>query len=135
MNGNPFFQGDRTMNPMNRMLSALIIAGGLALTLLGGCTYVQTVPGGTYAPYPPSTFEQTWAAALGAMGDEGVQIVSANRDSGAIRGIRGAINVTAIVQTRADGGVQVEFNTSGDIDSDPSLNQRIVNDYNRRMGR
>lgn len=123
------------MNPMNRMLSTLIIAGGLALTLLGGCTYVQTVPGGSYAPYPPSTFEQTWAAALGAMGDEGVQIVSANRDNGAIRGIRGAINVTAIVQTRADGGVQVEFKSSGDIDSDPTLNQRIVNDYNRRMGR
>jgi len=122
------------MNPINRMLSALIIAGGLALTL-GGCTYVQTVPGDTYAPYPPSAFEQTWAAALGAMGDESVQIVSANRDTGTIRGIRGAINVTAIVQTRADGGVQVEFKTSGDIDSDPSLNQRIVNDYNRRMGR
>ena len=122
------------MNPMNRILSTLIIAGGLAL-ILGGCTYVQTVPGGSYAPYPPSTFEQTWAAALGAMGDEGVQIVSANRDSGAIRGIRGAINVTAIVQTRADGGVQVEFKSSGDIDSDPTLNQRIVNDYNRRMGR
>jgi hypothetical protein len=122
------------MNPMNRMLSTLIFAGVLALTL-GGCTYVQTVPGGTYAPYPPSTFEQTWAAALGAMGDEGVQIVSANRDTGTIRGIRGAIDVTAVVQTRADSGVQVEFKTSGNIDSDPSLNQRIVNDYNRRMGR
>ncbi len=122
------------MNPLNRMLSTLILAGGLALAL-GGCTYVQTAPGGSYAPYPPSAFEQTWSAALGAMGDEGVQIVSANRDSGTIRGISGAINVTAIVQTRADSGVQVEFKTSGNIDSDPGLNQRIVNGYNRRMGR
>jgi hypothetical protein len=118
----------------NRMLSALIVAGGLVLSL-GGCTYVQTVPGGAYAPYPPSPFEQTWAAALGALGDEGVQIMSANRDTGTIRGMRGAINVTAIVQTRADGGVQVEFKTSGNTDADPTLNQRIANDYNRRMGR
>lgn len=121
------------MNPMNRMLGTLIVAAGLALTL-GGCTYYPVAPG-EYAPYPPSTFEQTWAAALGALSDEGVQIVSANRDSGTIRGINGAINVTAIVQTRADGGVQVEFKTSGNIDSDPTLNQRISNRYNRRMGR
>jgi hypothetical protein len=121
------------MNPMNRMLSTLIVAGGLALTL-GGCTYYPVAPG-EYAPYPPSAFEQTWAAALGALSDEGVQIVSANRDSGTIRGIKDAINVTAIVQTRADGGVQVEFKTSGNIDSDPTLNQRIVNDYNHRMRR
>lgn len=121
------------MNRTQRMFRALLVGGGLALAL-GGCTYVQTVPG-AYEPYPPSAFEQTWSAALGALGDEGVQIVSANRDSGMIRGIRGAINVTAIVQTRADSGVQVEFKTSGNIDSDPGLNQRIVNDYNRRMGR
>ncbi len=121
------------MHLKKRILDILIAASSLALTL-GGCTYVQTAPG-TYAPYPPSTFEQTWSAALGALGDEGVQIVSANRDSGTIRGIRGAIQVTGIVQTRADGGVQVEFKTSGDIDADPTLNQRIANAYNRRMGR
>jgi hypothetical protein len=121
------------MNRTNRLLRLLFVAGMLGLTL-GGCTYVQTAPG-AYAPYPPSAFEQTWAAALGALGDERVQIVSADRDTGTIRGISGAINVTAIVQTRADSGVQVEFKTSGNIDSDPTLNQRIVNDYNRRMGR
>jgi len=41
----------------------------------------------------------------------------------------------AILQTRADGGVRVEFKTSGNIDADPSLNERISNSYSRRMGR
>jgi hypothetical protein len=39
------------------------------------------------------------------------------------------------LQTRADGGVRVEFKASGNIDSDPTLNERISNSYSRRMGR
>jgi hypothetical protein len=31
--------------------------------------------------------------------------------------------------------VRVEFKTSGNIDSDPTLNERISNSYSRRMGR
>jgi hypothetical protein len=120
------------MNRLHRTLSALMVAGSLSLT--AGCTYYQAAPG-VYAPYPPSVFDQSWSAAIGAMGDEGVQIVSEDRNAGTIRGIRGGINVTAMLQTRADGGVRVEFKTSGNIDSDPTLNERISNSYSRRMGR
>lgn len=120
------------MNRLHRMLSALIVASSLAL--VGGCTVYQTAPG-VYAPYPPSVFDQSWAAALGALGDEGVQIVNEDRNAGTIRGTRGGITVMAILQTRADGGVRVEFKTSGNIDADPSLNERISNSYSRRMGR
>jgi hypothetical protein len=120
------------MNRIHRMLGALIVAS--SLTLVGGCTYYQAVPG-VYAPYPPSVYDQSWSAALGAMGDEGVQIVNENRDAGTIRGTRGGITVTATLQTRADGGVRVEFKASGNIDSDPTLNERISNSYSRRMGR
>jgi hypothetical protein len=121
------------MKRMNRMLNALIVAGGLSLAL-GGCTVYQTAPG-VYAPYPPNTFDQSWSAALGALGDEGVQIVNEDRAAGYARGTRGAITVTALVRTQADGSVRVEFKTSGNTDADPSLNDRVTNSYNRRMGR
>jgi hypothetical protein len=59
----------------------------------------------------------------------------ASRAAGYVRGTRGAITVTARVQTQSDGGVRVEFKTGGNTGADSSLNDRITNSYNRRMGR
>lgn len=120
------------MNRLQRMLSALIVGCGLAV--VGGCTVYQTAPG-VYVPTPPNTFDRSWSSAVGALADEGVQIVNEDRGAGYVRGMRGGITVTALVRTQADGSVRVEFKTSGNTDADPSLNDRITNSYNRRMGR
>jgi hypothetical protein len=113
-------------------VSALLT--GIALALgLAGCTYYQTAPG-VYAP-APSAFERSFSAAVGAMEDEGVRIVTLDRNAGTASGIRGGMSVAATVQSRADGGVQVEFGTSGDTAADPTLIDRITRRYNVRMGR
>ena len=90
-----------------------------------------------YEPAPsraPSTYDRAWAAAIGAMQDQGVAINDQDRAAGVLRGTRGPTGVTAVVRTRPDGRVQVEFNTTG-TSSDPGLVERIGESYNRRMGR
>ena len=120
------------MNRLPQISSALLFSFGLALGLQG-CTYYQTAPG-VYAPVP-STFERSWSAAVGALEDEGVRIVNLDRDSGTASGVRGAISVTATVRTQADSSVRVQFSTSGNTASDPTLIDRITQRYNSRMGR
>jgi len=120
------------MNRQPRISIALLLAFGLLLGL-EGCTYYQTAPG-VYAPVP-STFERSWSAAVGALEDEGVRITAMDRDAGRVSGVRGAIGVTATVRTQADTSVRVEFNTSGDTASDPTLIDRITQRYNMRIGR
>jgi len=120
------------MNHALPIVRALIVSCGLVLPM-AGCTYYQVAPG-VYAT-TPSTYERSWSAAIGAMEDEGVRIMSVDRDGGQIRGVRGGIDVTAVVRSRADTSVQIEFKTSGNTDADPTLIDRITRSYNRRMGR
>lgn len=109
------------------MLKAMtVIAGSLALA---ACVVYEPVP-----QQAPSTYERAWAAAIGAMQDQGVAINEQDRAAGVLRGTRGAAGVTAVVRTRPDGRVQVEFNASG-TSADPGLVDRISASYNRRMGR
>jgi hypothetical protein len=103
-----------------------VLAGSIALA---ACVAYEP------APYKaPSTYDRAWAAATGAMQDQGVTINDQDRAAGVLRGTRGATGVTAVVRTRPDGRVQVEFNTTG-TSSDPGLVERIGESYNRRMGR
>ncbi|MFZ1953920.1 MAG: hypothetical protein WAU34_00425 [Desulfobacterales bacterium] len=115
---------------MRRYLFALAFAGAL----LAGCTYYQTAPG-TVVTTPASNFDRSWAAVIGALQDQGVQITSEDRGAGIVRGTRNGINVTASVRTQADGSVRVEFNTAGATERDPALIDRISQSYDRRMGR
>ena len=111
----------------------------LALAILTGCyVYGPVPPPPPPAPvysYGPSAYERSWNAALAAMEDAGVRIVSAERDSGIIRGTRDAVDATITVRTQADGRVRVEFNTRGPSGQDPGLSDRIYQAYERRMGR
>jgi hypothetical protein len=84
---------------------------------------------------PANTFDRSWAAAIGAFQDQGVQITSENRGAGIVRGTRDGINVAANVRMQADGSVRVEFNTAGATERDPALIDRISQSYDRRMGR
>jgi hypothetical protein len=106
----------------------------IALILsLGACV--------VYEPYvvsPGSTvgqrFDRAWAAAGGAMYDQGVNITTQDRQAGVLRGERGGIVITVTIQALADGNVQVKFNQSGATSQDPYLVNRISDSYDRRMG-
>lgn len=104
------------------------------LALLGGCTYYEVAPG-TYATAPPTTFDRSWSAAVGAFGDQAVTITREDRGAGVVQGTRDGINISANLRTQSDGSVRVEFNTTGATSRDPGLIDRVSRDYNRRMGR
>jgi hypothetical protein len=102
-----------------RRIAALIL-----LTLgLAGCA--------VYEPVPVDPMQAPWEAAIGAIGDAGLTLVTADRSSGTIRGTRGAAEGTILVRMRNDGRVGVEINSAGE----PGLTQRLTDAYNRRMGR
>jgi hypothetical protein len=115
---------------MRRM--TLVLACSV-LPALWGCTYY--VPAG--APVPgystPSSFDRSFAAASGAMRDQGLAISVEDRASGTIVGKAGDGSLTAAVRTQADGSVRVQFNTTGAVD--PGLIERVSRSYDRHMGR
>lgn len=99
--------------------------------VLAGCVVYEPVP----VAAPPTTFERSWNAALGAAQDEGVRITSEDRAKGVIHGVRGEQEVTINVRSQADGSVRVEMGARGPKGSDPGLAGRISRAYDRRMGR
>jgi hypothetical protein len=109
----------------------------LTAAFLAGCTYYVAEPG-AYVSAPPSamsSFDRSWSAAVGALGDQGVKIAYEDRDAGFIQGSRDGIGVVSRVRVLADGRVRVEFNTSGSTQRDPGLIDRISHAYDVRMGR
>jgi hypothetical protein len=111
-----------------------VLCAFLALSAaLGGCVVYDTPPPG-YAP-GPGTFDRSYAAAVGAFADEGVQITLEDRATGTIRGHLGETTVSAEVRQQADGSVRVEFEVGGNVAANPSLKDRVVRSYSRRMGR
>jgi hypothetical protein len=118
---------------MTRGLFALAMA--LCMLPLCGCVVYEPVPMAAPQASPQQRFDQSWAAAMGALTDQRLTIVSQDRASGVIRGTLGTITVTAIVGMQADGNVQVKFETVGASDKDPGLGQRVSDSYLRRIGR
>jgi hypothetical protein len=115
---------------MSRILR--VVALCLAVTTVAGCVYYEPVAVG---PSPQQRFDRSWSAALGAMVDQGVAIETQDRGAGVIRGSRGGIALTAMLQTQADGSIQVRFDQSGATSTDPGLIHRVSESYERRMGR
>lgn len=111
----------------------LSVASLLIALVLGGCYYPAT-PVST-GPTLQQRFDQSWSAAIGAMGDQGLTIDEQDRGAGIIRGSRSGIVITATVRTRPDDRIQVEFSQSGATSNDPDLMSRVSSSYNRRMGR
>nr|WP_087733191.1 hypothetical protein [Paraburkholderia piptadeniae] len=105
-------------------------AFGLLLPL-AGCPYYAVPPGTVITT--PASFDRSFAAASGAMRDEGLSITVQDPASGTIAGGLDGATVTASVRQQADGSVVVQFN-SRDA-RDPSLLDRISRSYDRRMGR
>ncbi len=100
--------------------------------LWGGCTAHEPAP---VPVYYRSSFDRVWDSALGAAGDAGVKITSADRTTGIIRGATNSADVTISVMTQADGSIRVEFNSMSSKGQDPGLGDRFTGFYNRRMGR
>jgi peptidoglycan/LPS O-acetylase OafA/YrhL len=111
---------------------AMIVAAG-ALLMQAGCVVYEPVP--VPQATPQQRFDRAWAAAGGALSDQGITIMQQDRASGTIRGLAGTISVAAIVQTQADGNVEVRFEIVGAKDMDPGLSQRLTDSYLRRNGR
>ena len=107
-------------------ISFVVLGFGL---ISSGCTYYQV------APSTVSKFDQSWSAASGAFYDQGVQITNQNRAAGVIQGTINGARVTINLLSQADGGVRVEFDTTGTSSNDRRVIEAIASSYNRRMGR
>ena len=94
-----------------------------------------------YSPYPytttvPASFDRSYNAVIGAMGDNGLSLLMEDRPAGRVVGRRGGIDMTGTVISQADGSVRVEITAkSPRTGPDAALAQSLTNAYNRRMGR
>jgi hypothetical protein len=115
---------------MKRLLRLFAVL--LAAVSIAGCVaYPYGYPG---AP-GPANFDRSWDAALGAAADAGVQVTSADRASGRISGNKAGADVAIALQSRADGSLQVSFDAPNSKETNPTLQQRWLQSYERRMGR
>jgi hypothetical protein len=118
---------------------ALKIIALISLIMIAGCVVYGPVPPPpppepVYS-YRPVTFERSWNAALDAMEDAGVRIVSADRNTGIIKGVKDSADATVTVRMQADGRVRVGFSAGGPSGHDQGLADQIYRAYERRMGR
>ena len=121
---------------MNATLARFATACALAAGLAGCVVYDPYYPYGyPQQAAPGAAYERYWNAALGAMQDQGLNIVGTDRGTGTIQGTRGNINMRANVVTQADGKIRVEFNAGGALNEDPSLPERVSRAYDARLGR
>jgi len=109
-----------------------VIAGLTATLLIGGCV---AYPYGYPAPTIPASFDRSWDAALGAAADAGVQVTSADRASGRITGSKAGAAVDIALLPQADGSLRVSFDAPNSKETNPTLNERWLSNYQRRMGR
>jgi hypothetical protein len=106
---------------------------------VSGCAY-YVAPDGTVVPAgfqpaatAPASFDRSFAAAAGAMRDEGLTVTVEDRATGNVVGSGDGGTVTATLQQQADGSVRVQFGSRAV--RDPDLITRVSRYYERRMGR
>ena len=118
-----------------RQIAARIALAAAFIGVLAtpACTYYVPPPTTTVVPGAPASFDRSFAAASGAMRDQGLTITTEDRNSGMIVGKLDSGTVTANVRQQADGSVRVQFDASGVRDS--GLMDRVSRSYDRRMGR
>ena len=110
-----------------------------ALASLAGCV-VAPYPAVYPAAYPaavstPPSFDRSWDAALGAAADAEIQIGNADRGSGRITGSKGGAAVTIELRQQADNSLKVSFDAPASTETNPTLGDRWLAAYQRRMGR
>jgi hypothetical protein len=107
------------------------LACGSLVALSACATYYPAAPGTVVMA--PASYDRSFSAAAGAMRDEGLAITVQDPANGTVVGNAGSSVVSASVRQRADGSVEVRFDSSDA--RDPTLLQRISSSYDRRMGR
>ena len=117
------------MNQPIRLLAMLLVCAGLA-----SCV-AYPYPAEPQTVMVPASFDRSWDAALGAAADAGVQVTSADRASGRITGTKAGAGVTITVEQQSGGSVRVGFSAPDSRETNPTLNDRWLANYNRRMGR
>jgi hypothetical protein len=124
-------RGKRVSDPGVVFGRLLLMAVCGSLPFMTGCPYYAVPPGTVITT--PASFNRSFAAAAGAMQDEGLAISVQDPGSGTIvGGIDGGV-VQASVRQQADGSVVVQFDSKNA--RDPALLDRISRSYDRRMGR
>jgi len=120
---------------MTPLLRPAFASVAIVAALLAGCVaapYPATYP--TTVSTPPS-FDRSWDAALGAAADAGVQVTRADRASGRITGTKAGAAVLIELRQQADNSLRVSFDAPDSKETNPTLNERWLAAYNRRMGR
>lgn len=123
------------MKPAKRFRHRLIGMGSAALLAFAAVTLQGCVAYPVPATPAPSKYDRVWDAAYGAAADTGVQIQSADRGSGVIRGVKEQVTVTIHVRAQPDGGAVAEIKTTGPAPHDRVVSQQLSQAYERRMGR
>jgi hypothetical protein len=108
------------------------------------CGMAALLAGCVVAPYPyghpttvstPPSFDRSWDAALGAAADAGIQVGNADRGAGRITGSKAGAAVTIELRPQADNSLKVSFDAPASRETNPTLGDRWLAAYNRRMGR
>ena len=110
------------MSLPQRLAALFLLALGLA-----GCV--------VYEPAPVDPMARPWQAAMGAIQDAGLALVTADQATGTVRGTKGSVEGIISVRMRNDGRVGVEITARDPEGRDPGLTRRLTDAYNFRMGR
>ncbi len=113
-----------------KLCRLVVVAAALSLS---ACVVYEPVPVSSQRTVQ-QRFDSAWAAAGGAMLDNGLTITSQDRGAGVIRGERNGVGIIARLETLADGSIQVKLSSQGGT-ADPDLIHRVSDSYDRRMGR
>jgi hypothetical protein len=116
---------------MKFIITFLRVAALGAALVASGCYYPP--PAYPVTVGAPASFDRSFAAAAGAMRDQGLAIGTEDRSAGMIIGSAGSATVSASVRLQADGSVRVQFVATGA--RDPALIDRVSRSYDARMGR
>ena len=129
-----FFRG-LTMNLLNIGLRSVVVAL-ISAVVLGGCVVYEPVPAMTPVQTTrPASFDRSWSAAQQAAQDVGIQVTTAERNTGLILGRRNSAEVAINLMPQADGSIRIKFDVKNLSSQDQGLAERYSHAYERRMGR
>jgi hypothetical protein len=113
-------------------LTLLVI---IALVMGSGCYYYGPPTYGTPPPSPYASYDYVWDSAMRAAQDVGIQITSANKNTGAAFGQRDGVSVTIQVMQQSDGRTRVELTTKGSQSATSAVADDFYRAYDHYMGR
>ena len=113
----------------------LRLALAAALALLAGCVVAPSPYAYPTTVSTPPSFDRSWDAALGAAADAGIDITRADRASGRITGSKAGAGVIIELVPQPDNSLKLSFDAPASKESNPTLGDRWLAAYQRRMGR